>query len=116
MNNEMTIKTIDLSGCEKIILGCIYEYHRKNEEAPNLKDIMQILDERYGIQWKMQTICTFFTRMEKKGLLMIAKNGRYSYYYPVLPFDVYVRREMEDLCKAYFGEDLKLMKRFVRQL
>lgn len=116
MSNDVAVKTMDLSGCEKIIMGCIYDYHRMNESAPNLKDIMAILDERYGIQWKMQTICTFFSRMEKKGLLTIAKNGRYSYYYPVLPFDEYVSREINDLCKVYFENDMKQLKRFVRQL
>ena len=116
MSMDATSKMIELSGCEKIILGCIYDYHRKNEEAPNLKDLLAMLDERYGIQWKMQTICTFFTRMEKKGLLSVKKRGRYSYYYPVLPFDEYVRGELEDLCKAYFGNDIRQMKRFVRQL
>ena len=116
MHMDDTRKMIELSGCEKIILGCIYDYHRKNEEAPNLKDLRAILDERYDIQWKMQTICTFFTRMEKKGLLSIKKRGRYSYYYPVLPFDEYVRGELKDLCKAYFGDDMRQMKRFVRQL
>ena len=116
MSMNATPKMIELSGCEKIILGCIYDYHRKNEEAPNLKDLLVILEERYGIRWKMQTICTFFTRMEKKGLLSIKKRGRYSYYYPVLSFDAYVRGELNDLCKAYFGDDMKQMKRFVRQL
>lgn len=116
MDKEIPVKTIDLSGCEKLLLGCIYEYHRKKGEAPNLKDIMSMVENHYGITWKMQTVCTFFSRMEKKGLLIIAKNGRFSYYYPVLPFDVYVRREINDLCKAYFGDDIKQLKRFVRQL
>lgn len=116
MDREMELKTIELSSCEKLILGCIYEYHRKNQEAPNLKDIMVMMEARYGITWKMQTVCTFFTRMEKKGLLMITKKGRYSYYDPVVPYEVYVRREIEDLCKAYFEDDMKLLKRFVRQL
>lgn len=116
MTKETSVKTIDLSSCEKLVLGCIYEYHRKNGEAPNLKDIMAMIESHYGINWKLQTICTFFTRMEKKGLIMIAKNGRYSYYYPVLPFEVYVSREIGDLCKAYFGDDMKSLKRFVRQL
>ena len=109
-------KIIELSGCEKLILGCIYEYHRKKEAAPNLKDITEMLEMRHGITWKMQTICTFFTRMEKKGLLSIEKNGRYSYYYPVLPFEEYVGRELDALCKAYFEGDRKQFKRFVRQL
>ena len=116
MGMEVSLKTIELSGCEKIIMGCIYDYHRKKGEAPNLKDLLLILDERYGIQWKMQTICTFFTRMEKKGLLSVKKKGRYSYYYPVISFEEYVKGELNDICKAYFGNDKKLMKRFVRQL
>lgn len=116
MSMDAMPKTIELSGCEKIILGCIYDYHRKREEAPNLKDLLAILEERYGIQWKMQTICTFFTRMEKKGLLSIKKRGRYSYYYPVMPFEDYVRGELNDLCKVYFEDDMKQMKRFVRHL
>ena len=109
-------KMIELSNCEKLILGCIYEYYRKNKEAPNLKDITMILESRHGITWKLQTICTFFTRMEKKGLITTAKNGRYTYYYPVLSFEEYVQKELDELCNAYFGSDRKLLKRFVRQM
>ncbi|MBR5127258.1 MAG: BlaI/MecI/CopY family transcriptional regulator [Roseburia sp.] len=108
-------KMIELSGCEKLILGCIYEYYKKNEKAPNLKDITAILELRHGIAWKLQTICTFFTRMEKKGLITTAKNGRYTYYYPVMSFEEYVKKELNELCDAYFESDLKQLKRFVRQ-
>ena len=69
MEKEDVMKSIDLSGCEKIIMGSIYEYHRKYEEVPNLKDIMVIVEGRYGIEWKLQTVCTFLSRMEKKALL-----------------------------------------------
>ena len=116
MGKEIMYKTAELSDCEKIVLGCIYEYHRKKQEAPNLKDIMAMLESSYGIVWKMQTICTFFSRMEKKGLISIKKNGRYSYYYPVLPFEVYVGQEIEQLCKVYFENEIKSFKKFVRQL
>jgi len=116
MNNKSVLKTKELSDCEKLILGCIYEYHRKKQEAPNLKNITEMLEKRYGIGWKLQTICTFFTRMEKKGLITVSKNGRYSYYHPVLPYEVYVAQELRDVCKIYFENDLKQMKRFVRQL
>ena len=116
MNKETVEKKMDLSECEKLILGCIYEYHRREGEAPNLKDIMQMIEQKYDITWKLQTVCTFFTRMEKKGLITIVKNGRYSYYYPVLAFEVYVGGKIQDLCKAYFGNDIKQLKRFVRQL
>lgn len=116
MEREVDFKIMDLSGCEKMILGCVYDYHKKNEEAPNLRDIMALIDDKYGIEWKMQTVCTFFTRMEKKGLLTITKKGRYSYYYPVVPYDVYVAYELNELCNIYFENDLKLLKKFVRNL
>lgn len=116
MGKEIIYKTTELSDCEKIVLGCIYEHHRKKQEAPNLKDIMSMLEGNYGIIWKLQTICTFFTRMEKKGLISVKKNGRYSYYYPVLPFESYVKQELEQLCKIYFEGNVKMLKKFVRQL
>lgn len=114
MENKDKNKSIDLSGCEKIIMGAIYEYHRKYENAPNLKDIMEIVEKRYGIIWKLQTVCTFFSRMEKKGLLTVEKNGRYSYYYPLLPYDEYMEIELNELCRAYFEADKKRMKKYIR--
>lgn len=116
MGKEIDFSGMDLSSCEKMILGCVYEYHRKKEEAPNLRDIMELVTAKYGIEWKLQTICTFFSRMEKKGLLTILKKGRYSYYYPVVPYEVYVRYELGEVCKIYFENDIKLLKRFVRKL
>jgi len=116
MGKEILHKTMELSDCEKIILGCIYEYHRKKQEAPNLKDITSMLESHYGIEWKMQTICTFFSRMERKGLISIKKNGRYSYYYPVFPFETYVEQEIRQVCKVYFEGNIKAFKKFVRQI
>ena len=116
MKNKELIASVDLSGCEKIIMGAVYEYHRKYNKAPNLKDIMLVVEQRHGIEWKLQTVCTFFSRMEKKGLLSIEKNGRYSYYYPVLPFEEYIERELQGLCKIYFEDDKKQMKKIIRRL
>ena len=116
MEKESNFKSLDLSDCEKMILGCIYEYHRKNDAAPNLRDIMALIEDKYKIEWKLQTVCTFFKRMEKKGLLTSAKKGRYSYYYPVVPYEVYVRYELNDICKIYFENDMKQLKGFVRKL
>ncbi len=106
----------NLSDCEKKILGCIYEHHRKEEEAPNLKDIMRLIGEKYGVLWKIQTVCTFLSRMEKKGVITIKKEGKYSYYYPAISYEVYVRQELMELCKIYFEQNEKKLKQFVRQI
>ena len=110
------MKSNDLSGCEKRILGCIYEYKRRNDAAPNLRDLMALIEEKYGILWKQQTVCTFLSRMEKKGLLMTEKKGRYTYYYPVVPYEVYVCNEVKELCNIYFENSEKRLKQFIRQM
>ena len=116
MVDETQMKSSDLSGCEKRVLGCIYEYKRKNEELPNLRDLMTLIEEKYGILWKQQTVCTFLNRMEKKGLLMTEKKGRYTYYYPVVPYEIYVCRELKELCNIYFENSEKKLKQFVRRM
>ena len=113
---DKSMKTIDLSDCEKLILGCVYEFHREKQKAPCLKDVLTMLEERYHITWKLQTICTFFSRIEKKGLILITKKGRYSYYYPVVPYEIYMRQEINDMCRIFFNGDMKRLKKFVRQL
>lgn len=116
MKKMKEMKTVDLSNCEKLVLGCVYEFHKKKHKAPSLKDVVSMIEEKYNITWKLQTICTFFSRIEKKGLISVAKNGRYSYYYPVVPYEVYVGQEINELCKIFFGDDKKEFKKFVRQL
>ena len=113
---EAEFKNGDLSTCEKMVLGCIYEYNRKNDMASNLRDIMALIEERYGILWKQQTVCTFLSRIEKKGLLMTEKKGRYTYYYPIVPYEIYVRRELKELCSIYFENSEKRLKQFIRHL
>ena len=106
----------NLSDCERRILGCIYEHYRKEEEAPNLKKIVSLIEQKYEKQWKLQTVCTFLTRMEKKGVITIQKMGRNSYYYPVIAYEEYVRLELKELCEIYFEQNEKRMKQFIKQM
>lgn len=106
----------NLSNCERRILGCIYEYYRKEGEAPALKNIMNLIEKKYGSPWKLQTVCTFLTRMGKKGVITIQKIGKYSYYCPVIPYEEYVHLELKELCDIYFEQNEKKLKQFVRQI
>ena len=116
MERKYELKEIELSNCEKIILGCVYEYHNQYGEAPNLRDVIKILEKKYKIEWKLQTVCTFFSRIEKKGLLTIMKKGRFSFYSPVMSYEAYMYCELMAICKMYFRDDIKLLKKFVRKL
>ena len=108
------LEIMELSSCEKLILGCIYSYEQKTKKRPELKVLMQWTSEKHGRNWKPQTVCTFISRMEKKGLLKSEKVGRVSYYEPLIPYEAYIQMELEELCDVFFDGNRKKMKSFVR--
>ena len=112
---EQKLEMMELSSCEKLILGCMYSYEQKTKKRPELKALMQWTSEKQGRDWKPQTVCTFISRMEKKGLLKSEKVGRVSYYEPVVTYEMYIEMEMKELCNVFFDGDMKKMKSFVRK-
>ncbi len=116
MGKEIDLEVTELSNCEKIVISCIYEYFNKAQEAPDLNTLMNMLSQNYEKNWKKQTVCTFLKRMEMKGLISINRVGRYSYYYPILPYEQYLLHEFAEICSLYFSGDIRQMKRFVRTM
>ena len=98
---------MELSGCEKMVLGSIYEYQRKNDVAPDLVSLVELVNTKFDKNWKMQTVCTFLTRMEKKGLITIERRKRSSRYIPVLSREDYIRQAFEEMSKLYFNDNMK---------
>lgn len=75
------------SECELKALLCVYNHHAEFGEAPDLKSTIVELNGKYKKDWKPQTVSTFLSRLVKKGLLITARKGRYSYYTPVHELD-----------------------------
>lgn len=111
-NNKM----MELSTCEKRILSCIYEYEKKYGKSPDLPTIMQISSEKYQIEWKGQTVCTFLKRIEKKGFIEIEKIRKGSLYHSKISFEKYLREELKEIQRLYFSNDLRQLKNYVREL
>lgn len=107
---------MELSSCEKMVLGCIYEYQRRNEVAPDLVSIVELVNLKFDKEWKMQTVCTFLTRMEKKGLITIERRRRNSRYSPVVPREEYIRQAFEEISRLYFNDNMKQLRSFVRKM
>lgn len=108
------LELMELSSCEKMVLGCIYEYQRRNDVAPDLMSIVELVNLRFDKEWKMQTVCTFLTRMEKKGLVLIERRRRSSRYTPALPREEYLKLVFGELAKLYFNDNMKQLRGFVR--
>lgn len=106
---------MELSSCEKMVLSCIYEYQRKNDVAPDLNSIVEMANAKFQKDWKMQTVCTFLTRMEKKGLISIERRRKNSRYMAVIPREIYLKQAFEEYAKLYFNDNMKQLRSFVRK-
>lgn len=103
----------ELSNSEKMVISCIYKHTRATGEKPNLHDLERILLNDFGISWKLQTLCTFLTRIEGKGYITAERVKRYSYYTPVLPHDDYIKAELQNIANIYFGGKTSAIKKYI---
>ena len=70
----------EISVCEKMIMKVIWD-------ADNDLDLMTLTDrvnEEFGKKWKIQTVATFLTRLQKKEFIEIYRVGRYSHYHAIV--------------------------------
>lgn len=87
-----------LSDSEKEILDWMW----KEDKEYTYKDIFCKFGENTDKGWKKQTLSTFLTRMEKKGVIEVRKSGNKYYYKAALNRWQYERKKAEYFLNAYF--------------
>ena len=70
---------------------------------------------RFDKDWKVQTICTFLTRMEKKGLIKIERKRKSSRYTPAISREEYLKQVFSEVSRLYFNGNIKQLRSFVRK-
>lgn len=88
--NTQCITQDALSECEVLVMKVIWQ----NSEAMSIQEITSRINQRYGKDWKVQTVSTFLSRAVKKGYLEMRRKGRTFYYYPTVAQEEYGRREI----------------------
>ena len=101
-----------LTECEELIMSILWS----SEEDLDLMRVQDKVKERFGKEWKLQTVATFMTRMEKKKYISIYRIGRYSHYHPVVSIDEYRKEKMEEVCTLLFGNDVEKMLEFIGEI
>ena len=101
-----------LAECEEMIMSILWS----SEEDLDLMTVAANAKERFGKEWKLQTVATFMTRMEKKKYIDIYKIGRYSHYHPVVSLDEYRKVKMEEVGELLFDGDFEKMSEFIRKM
>lgn len=88
-----------LSSREKEVMAVIFD----STEELSLHDILTNVNERFGHDWKPQTVSTFLARCVKKGCLTSRREGRFVYYKPVIEEDDMLVDELNDVVQLYFN-------------
>lgn len=98
-----------LSEAEELIMAVLV----KSDEDLTLEELAQQVNLRFGKQWKIQTICTYLTRMQKKGYISIYRIGRYSHYHPEISLDKYRMMMLSRANNLLFGGNWESMSEFI---
>ncbi len=96
------MKEAILSESEKEILNWMW----KEKKEYSYKEIFHEFGEGSNKGWKKQTLSTLLTRMEKKGVIAIRKEGTKCYYKYVLDKRQYEQRKATHILDKYFRGSL----------
>lgn len=82
-------------------------------EDLDLETVTVKLEEKFGKTWKLQTVATFMTRLQKKGFVSIYKVGRYSHYHPEIEWKDYAEMRIDEMVQVLFGGKLDRLQGFI---
>ncbi len=71
------------------------------EKLRDLTTVTERAKERFGKEWKLQTVATFMTRLKGKGWIDIYRIGRYSHYHPLISVEEYREAKMKEFFDLY---------------
>ena len=82
----------------------------------NLETVAREIEKRFGKVWKLQTIATFMTRLQKKGYISVYKVDKYNYYHPEVTQYVYQKQRMEEMKQLFFDGSTMSMVNFIKNM
>lgn len=101
-----------LSECEKMIMSILYSA----EKDLDLAAITEKSKERFKKDWKLQTVATFMSRLQKKGYISVYRIDRYSHYHPEIEIEEYNQMVLEEVRELLFLGDSDKMADFILEM
>lgn len=94
-----------LSDAEEMVMSVIW-----NNDELCLEEIRKKSYEKYGKDWKPQTVSTFLARLREKGFVSFEKKGRYCFYTPIVCRQEYVKMSYSLMVTRFYCGDAKKME------
>lgn len=82
----------EITECEKIVMKCVWD----SSHELSMQEITEMVNTRFGKNWKTQTVSTFLARLVKKDYLKMYRKGRCFYYQPLVDKEEYKNDVLRD--------------------
>ncbi len=107
----MTERT-NLTDCEQIVMKSVWDAGKD----VSLVEIMAAIKERYGRNWKRQTVSTFLLHLIQKGYLTSYRVGRVFYYHQEVELAGYKKQLTAEFLDFWYDNSLEEFKNVVTEL
>ena len=101
----------ELTNAELLVMKCIWD----NSKDLVLSEVVAIVNERYGKEWKPQTVSTYLAHLVQKRFLQMERNGKIYTYHPLVKELDYRTKEMNSFVEFWgCGSPSEFLKAFFK--
>ena len=93
-----------LTESEKITMKCVWDIG----DGARLSRIMTLANDKYGKEWKPQTVSTFLGKLVRKGFVEQYRDGRYFYYRILIDKHTYRTQMIRDDVGVWGDDSLEM--------
>ena len=93
-----------LTESEKITMKCVWDIG----DGARLSRIMTLANDKYGKEWKPQTVSTFLGKLVRKGFVEQYRDGRYFYYRILIDKHTYRTQMIRDDVEVWDDDSLEM--------
>ena len=93
-----------LTESEKITMKCVWDIG----DGARLSRIMTLANDKYGKEWKPQTVSTFLGKLVRKGFVEQYRDGRYFYYRILIDKHTYRTQMIRDDVECWDDDSLEM--------
>ena len=72
-----------------------------SDEKPHLSEIVKEINERYGKDWRPQTISTYLAHLVRKGYLSFERKGNIFLYTPLVDKKSFCKQQLKIMYEYY---------------
>ena len=101
----MSMKKKGLTDSELLIMKVIWDESRDDMTLP---EIVALVNERFGKDWKPQTVSTFLAKLVKKNFLEMYRQGRLFCYKVLIPVNKYKAIQFREFVTFWNCGDINL--------